>query len=106
MYEIKHYTDKKGKQVLELLNLNDGSTEYFGQALIKTPQGDVPIEFPILNISKISETFEKFESSLQAFIESKQEEISNLASEQNQAIQSQTNNDDSNSVIQFPESNV
>jgi hypothetical protein len=71
IYKIETYTDKSPKSIIKLQCESDGSFEYYGSAVVKFEDGNVPVQFPFpSDITKIQDCFEKFDENLDSYVKS------------------------------------
>lgn len=76
IYKINTYTDKEGKTLISTEAIDGSSTDFFGNVVIQTPNGNIPIEFPFTKATSVEECFENYDDVLKQFIEDKKREAS------------------------------
>lgn len=77
--EIKNYIDSDGRMVMAKIPFTGGSdiqmgTDYMGTFYIRTPKGQMPINFEFPSGFNLEECFEKFDEFAEKTVQDMQEE--------------------------------
>lgn len=69
IYKVETFIDKNGRNISKIVNIENNSFEYYGNAIVEIDESKVPVQFPLENSSlSIQECFEKFDEILTNFL--------------------------------------
>lgn len=70
VYEIKNFTNKSGRTVVELRPVGGGNSEFHGSTMVEFRDGNAPINFPFdSSITSIEQCFNDFDTAANNYIE-------------------------------------